>query len=228
MVRRFVKMAVVGLAALGATSALAKDKPSYVYERPDAPSAKIDGRDGKLKVSPGSVATKGGVQLKAQAGVGGYSGLGGAVNAGPTLGVQVAGEASRFAEVEMGYQASRNGIDDARVGDGEAIYRHNVNLFAKVGPKLGGVLRPFVGAGVGASYANVTPGAEGRYRNDFFQETPIGAGLDFNSRGRGLTAGVRGTWSPLYNDEFAEATPASDNPGNTRFMTGLVTVGGRF
>lgn len=224
MVRRFLKVAVVSVAAFGATTALAKEGKSHVYPRQSPGDVRL-GDDGKVKVTPPGASR---INVRAQAGVAGYSGLSGAVQPGPTLGVLVAGEATRLAELEMGYQASRNGIDDPAVGDGEAIYRHNVNFFAKVGPKIADTVRPFVGAGLGASYANVTPGAEGEYRNDFFQETPIGAGLDYSTPNRGLTAGIRATWSPLYNDEFAEATPASDNPDNTRFITGLVSVGGRF
>lgn len=226
--RRIAIGSVVTVAMMGgaASAASRDDKRAAEKAVTDTGSSQrkvgVQNDTGKLRLyrdaSPG-------VNITANAGVADYTGgLNGVLQPGRNVGVTVAAEPTRISSLEFGYQNSRNGIDDPRVGDDQAIYRHNVNVFAKLGPNLG-AFRPFVGAGIGASYANASDGAEGLYRNDFYQELPVGAGLEFNSGV--LTAGARATFTSLFNDEFAEPTPGADNP-DSGFMTGMVNVGARF
>ncbi len=181
----------------------------------------------RLENSPLASAEIGRLEVGLTGGVSNYTGqLGASSVAGPVIGVQVGSTWRGLVGYELGYEASRNPIDDSRVGDNEAIQRHNLSAFAKVGPTLG-VAHPFVGAGLGASYVNVTDGADdsGLYRNDFLQEVPLGVGVEANVGA--LQAGVRGTYRVLFNDEFQEPTPASDNPSGG-LLSAQLTLGGTF
>jgi hypothetical protein len=57
------------------------------------------------------------------------------------------------------------------------------------------------------------------------EEIPLGVGIDYNL-GR-VTAGFKGLYRFLINDEFAEPTPAEDNPSGGLASASL-TLGGTF
>ncbi len=167
-------------------------------------------------------------QVSLNGGVTGFTGvLGDSSRVGPMAGVTVGSTLWNFLGIEGGYEGSRNGISDPRVAVGDqAIYRHNLSALAKVGPRFENGLKPFVGAGLGASYVNISDGAEGPFfRNDFMGELPVAAGVDL---GQGnLHAGVRTTFRFLVADEFQELTPALDNTDGG-LLSAQLTVGGRF
>ncbi|MBX5482758.1 MAG: hypothetical protein IRZ16_13095 [Myxococcaceae bacterium] len=141
-----------------------------------------------------------------------------------TQAATVTGGPSGRIDVEAGYEGSENAIADD-FGSGR-IWRHNVSALVKGGVPFR-VVKPYVGVGIGETYANVTDAAEASgFRNDWFTEFPLAAGVDFNI-GRGIVAGVRGTYRLLLFDEFAEPSPELNNP-NGNLMGATATVGGRF
>ncbi len=165
------------------------------------------------------------ISVSLEGGLSGYTGsLATNTKTGGLWGVRISADQS-FLGAELAYQGSSNGIDDSRVPADQAIFRHEIEGLAKVALPLGYGLRPFLGAGLGVSYVNVSNGAEPIYRNDFMTQIPLGGGVDWN-RGR-LHAGARMTWSFLLFDEFAEPTPSANNPAGG-FLTGSLILGGNF
>ncbi len=166
------------------------------------------------------------VGLDVRVGLGGLTGdLGEQTGTGPMLGVAAGAQPWRALGIEMGYEGQRLPINDTLVGDGEAMYRHNVGLLAKAGPLIDEKWRPFVGAGVGVSYLNATDGAEFLYDNDFISEVPLAAGLDYNFGA--IFAGARATYRLMYGEEFADqATAGGEANGN--LFNASITIGGRF
>jgi hypothetical protein len=143
---------------------------------------------------------------------------------GPLLGISATAQPSPLFGVEMGYEGQRFPIDDILVGDGEGIYRHNVGLLAKAGPLLAEHWRPFVGAGFGLSLINPSEGAEFLYDNDFTEEIPFAAGLEFNIGA--ISAGARATYRVMLGESFAD--DASPGESNGDLFDASLTVGGRF
>ncbi len=129
--------------------------------------------------------------------------------------------------VEAGYEGQRLPIDDGRVGNGEAMWRHNLGILAKAGaPLLKAKLYPYVGAGFGLSYLNASEGAENLYNNDFIGEVPLAAGVDYRFT-RSVFAGARATYRALIGTSFAnDATPAGDTTGG--LVNFNLTLGGSF
>jgi hypothetical protein len=165
------------------------------------------------------------VGLDVRLGLGGMTGdIGERTEAGPLLGIAAGAQPWRALGIELGYEGQRLPIDDEFVGDGEAVYRHNVGLMAKAGPLLNEKWRPFVGVGAGLSYLNVTDGAELYYRNDFVSEVPLAAGVDY--RLGNLFAGARATYRLMYGEEFANNAVSGTADGN--LFNASLTLGGRF
>ncbi len=170
----------------------------------------------------------GDITVSALGGVSNYTGdLGDSSAAGPLVGVMVGADWRGLVGAELGYETNRNSINDEIAGADQAIQRHNLSAFGKIGPTLATNFKPFIGAGLGASYVNVTDGAEdfSNFRSDFMQEVPVGAGLEYKVGA--LQAGVRGTYRFLVNDEFQEPTPSADNPGGG-LLSAQLNVGGSF
>ena len=173
-------------------------------------------------------ATRVGVDVRA--GIGIMTGdLGDRTAPGPSLGIAAGADPWRTLGIEVGYEAARQPIDDFRVGDEQAMYRHNVSFLAKTGPRfIEDKLHPYVGAGVGLSYFDVTDGAKdtGLYTNDFVREVPLAAGLDYQLT-RSISAGARASYRVLFGEEFANpAEPGGEAEGDL-FNVGI-NVGGRF
>lgn len=161
-------------------------------------------------------------------GVGDYTGgLGEFTSAGPTWGATLNFQPYRFLGVELGYEGSRQRVDDNRFAESDlpSLTRHGGSSLIKLSPPFLESVRPFVGVGLGASQVRVSGAAGGLYESDFMEEVPVAAGLEFNSGA--FTAGVRTTYRLLVNEEFADPALAEDGPGGGLFDAAL-TVGGRF
>jgi len=173
------------------------------------------------------------VGLDVRLGLGGLTGdLGERTAPGPLLGITAGAQPWRLIGVEAGVEAQRLPIDDARVVEGEAMYRYNLGVLAKAGPLvMRDKLRPYVGAGVGVSYLNATTQAEPLYGNDILAEVPLAAGLDYRFTDN-VFAGARASYRVLVGDEFADtASVALDPAGGTpdgNLLNFALTVGGRF
>lgn len=167
----------------------------------------------------------GGLTVSLEGGLSSFTGgVADVTEPGPLWGVR-AGVDREVLGLELAYEGSRNGFEDPRLAEESALYRHELEGLAKAGLDVGMNLKPFVGAGLGVTYVNVTDSAETLYRNDFHAQVPVAAGVDWNAGA--LHAGVRATWSFLFGDEFAEPTASADNPDSGLFTTSLV-VGGSF
>jgi hypothetical protein len=161
-------------------------------------------------------------------GIGGYTGeLGGLSATGPTWGATLNLQPYRMLGFEVGYEGSKNDVTDERFRASEApsLMRHGINSLVKLSPPFERV-RPFVGAGLGVSYVAVRGGneASGLYSSDLMEQVPLSAGLEFNSGA--LTAGLRGTYRVLVDDNFADAAVPGDASGG--LLDANITVGGRF
>jgi opacity protein-like surface antigen len=165
------------------------------------------------------------VGLDVRLGLGSMTGeVGEQTGTGPLLGIAAGAQPWRALGIEVGYEGQRLPIDESIVGDGEALYRHNLGLMAKAGPLLNEKWRPFVGAGVGLSYLNVTEGAEALYDNDIVSEVPLAAGLDYNFGN--IFAGARATYRLMYGESFANDASIGEAEGN--LFNASITLGGRF
>lgn len=165
------------------------------------------------------------VGLDVRLGLGGITGdLGDETDTGPLLGIAAGAQPWKALGIELGYEGQRLPISEDLVGDGEALYRHNLGLLAKAGPLIDQRWRPFVGAGVGLSYLNVTDGAETLFDNDVVSEVPLAAGLDYNFGS--IFAGARATYRLMYGEGYADDFAGTDTGGN--LFNASITLGGRF
>lgn len=157
-----------------------------------------------------------------QGGFAGYTDkIGDATKVGPSWGVRLGTERWGVLGGEVAYEGARNGIEDSE----GSLYRHSVSAMAKAGLNVTENVKPFVGVGLGLGYVNRSDEAQAPYRNDFMQELPLAAGVEY--RLGALTAGIRASYSYLFNDEFMEPTPSENNPAGG-LMNTSVTLGGRF
>jgi hypothetical protein len=170
---------------------------------------------------------QGDVNVFVGGGIGGYTGeLGGLSATGPTWGATLNLQPYSMLGFEVGYEGSKNDVTDARFRASEApsLLRHGVNSLVKISPPMERI-RPFVGAGLGVSYVYVRGGDDaGPYSSDLMEQVPLSAGLEFSSGA--LTAGVRGTYRVLVDDNFADAAVPGDASGG--LLDANITVGGRF
>ncbi|HEX8705346.1 MAG TPA: outer membrane beta-barrel protein [Myxococcaceae bacterium] len=165
------------------------------------------------------------VGLDVRLGLGGVTGeLGEETGTGPLLGIAAGAQPWKALGIEVGYEGQRLPITADIAGDGEALYRHNLGLLAKVGPVFEEKWRPYVGAGLGLSYFNVSDGAEAFYDNDIVQEVPVAAGLDYNFGGA-IFAGARATYRMMYGEGYADDL---EGDADGSLFNASITLGGRF
>jgi hypothetical protein len=159
---------------------------------------------------------------------GGLSSFTGGLNdvtaSGPTYGLTVNLQPLGMLGFEVGYEGSKNDLTDNRLSSQGRITRHGASALVKVSPPLMERIKPFVAAGLGASYVAVNAGA-GLYRNDIMEELPIAAGVEYNNGP--LTAGVRGTYRVLFDQSFARDAGAP-NGSNGGLFDAALTLGARF
>lgn len=168
------------------------------------------------------------VGVDVRAGLGSFTGTAGDnTTTGALLGVTADSQPWPMVGVEAGYEGQRLPIDDGRVGEGEAMWRHNLGLMAKAGPNLlNDKLVPYVGAGFGLSYLNASEGSEDLYENDFIGEVPLAAGVDFHIT-QNVFAGARATYRALIGTSFADdATGTGETTGG--LINYNLTLGGSF
>ncbi|MFL5318523.1 MAG: outer membrane beta-barrel protein [Myxococcaceae bacterium] len=159
-------------------------------------------------------------------GIGGYTGgLSDFTAAGPVWGVGVDLSPMRALGIELNYDGSRNALTDNRIAGSEAALRNGASAMLKIAPPLIDRIKPYIGAGLGASYVSIQGDGQGLYRNDLMEEVPLAAGLDFNSGA--LTAGFRAGYNILVDQGFADNAQANGNP-NGSLIHMAATLGGRF
>jgi hypothetical protein len=134
-------------------------------------------------------------------GIGGYTGnLNPYSAAGPTWGVVADLQPWRSIGLELAYEGSRNMVTDPRVTSA-SLSRNGADALLKLSPPFVERIKPFVGAGLGASYVTVGGNGNGLYRNDMMEEIPLATGIEFNSGS--VTAGLRGTFRFLIDQQMA-------------------------
>lgn len=169
---------------------------------------------------------QGDVNVIAGGGFGDYTGeLSNYTQAGPTWGLTVNVQPWNILGYEIAYDGSRNLVDDDRLSQSPALTRHGMSGMLKLAPPFIEKIRPFVGVGIGASMVNVSEDkAGGLYENDFVEEIPLAAGIEFNSGA--LTAGFRTTYRFLIDESFAD--PASTGNPEGGFLNAQLNLGARF
>jgi opacity protein-like surface antigen len=179
--------------------------------------------DGQKMTQP--VEDLGRYNVAAQAGIGSFvgGGIGTDTGVGPLWGVKLEGPLARSFGWEVGYEGSRTPVSG--VVDGSALWRHGLNGMAKVYAPMGqsAEIRPFAGAGIGASHVTAGVGTGEGYQNDLMGEIPLGAGIEYNAATNGLTAGIRGTYRVLLDQNIASN---ADSGGG--MLGGSLVVGGQF
>jgi hypothetical protein len=166
---------------------------------------------------------KGKVKVFLKGGVSDYTGdLGNDIESGPAWGLTVNVQPLRMIGFELGYEGSRNSVTNDLLPDA-TLTRNGASGMVKIAPPLIDVVKPFVAAGLGASYISAKGGA-GLYKSDLVEEVPVAAGIEFNTGN--LTTGVRATYRWLVDESFAADT-APGNPQGGLFDAAL-TIGGRF
>lgn len=166
---------------------------------------------------------KGKVKVFLKGGVSDYTGdVGSDIDTGPAWGLTVNVQPLRLLGFELGYEGSRNTVSNDLLPDA-TLTRNGATGLVKIAPPFIDVVKPFVAAGLGASYISAKGGA-GLYDSDLVEEVPVAAGIEFNTGN--LTTGVRATYRWLVDESFAENT----EPGNPQggLFDASLTIGGRF
>ena len=169
---------------------------------------------------------RGDVNVILQGGIGDYSGsLGNFTQTGPSWGVTLNLQPTHVLGYEIGYDGSRNLVDDERLVDSTALTRHGGYGLLKLGLPFIEKVRPFAGVGLGASYIHVSDGGhDGLYQNDFVEEVPLAAGVEFNTGL--LTAGARLSFHWLIDESFAD--PGTQGNPQGGYVNGALNLGARF
>lgn len=159
-------------------------------------------------------------------GVGDYTGaLSDVTSAGPTWAVTVNVQPWNVLGYELTYDGSRNLVNDDRFQSAPALTRHGVTGLIRLAPPFIEKVRPFVGAGVGASLVQVSGDEQSLYQNDLMQEVPVTGGIEFNTGA--VTAGLRTSYRWLIDESFADPAVASGNPQGG-YLDAQLSLGGRF
>lgn len=166
---------------------------------------------------------QGDLKVFLKGGVSDYTGdVGSDVESGPAWGLTVNVQPMRMIGFELGYEGSKNDIETGPLD--ASLTRHGASGLVKLAPPFIEKVKPFVGAGLGASYIAVNGTALGLYESDLVEEVPLAAGIEFNTGA--VTAGVRATYRLLVDESFA----ANTEPGNPQggLFDASFTLGGRF
>lgn len=167
---------------------------------------------------------QGDVNVILGAGVGDYTGgLSNYTQAGPTWGLTLNLQPSHVIGWEVGYDGARNILATDNGGTNPAITRHGGYGMVKLGLPFIEKVRPFAGIGFGASYASISQQSN-LYKNDFMEEIPMAAGLEFNTGA--LTAGIRGQYHWLIDESFADPAQIGNPEGG--YVDGMLNLGARF
>lgn len=167
---------------------------------------------------------RGDVNVVASGGFGDYTGgLSEHTQTGPTWGVLVNLQPWHVLGYELAYDGSRNLVDDVRLNESPALTRHGMSGMLKFGLPFIETIRPFAGIGIGASMVNVSNDG-GLYKDDFVEEVPMAAGIEFNTGA--VTAGFRTTYRWLIDESFADAASAGNPQGG--FLNAELNLGARF
>ena len=165
---------------------------------------------------------------------GGVVSFPGDVNAlGGAYGVALGLEPSNVIGIELGYQGAAYSTDADVVGDnaGERLAGTEKGGYGalKISPFWGGNtagIEPYALGGIGVSRLDVNQDggdAAGVLADDTFGKVPVGAGVDVHLGG--LTAGVRGTYNFLFNND--EAFQSESERGDDQLL-GTVQLGAQF
>jgi opacity protein-like surface antigen len=168
---------------------------------------------------------RGDINVLLRGGVGNYTGaLGELTAAGPSWGVTLNLQPTRVLGWELIYLGSRNQVYGDALADDPTVTRHGAAGLLKLGLPFAQKLRPYLGVGLGGSYAKVSGGQDAGYRNDYMQELPLAIGLEFNHGA--LTTGIRGSYHLLFDEAWA--APAVEGTPQGGFADGQLTLGIRF
>jgi hypothetical protein len=156
-------------------------------------------------------------------GVSDYTGAAGRdVQTGPSWGLTLNMQPTRILGFELGYDGSHNMVTNDLLPDA-SLTRHGATGLVKLAPPFIEVVKPFVAAGLGASYVTARGGL-GLYDSDVVEEVPVAAGVEFNKGS--LTAGLRATYRMLVDENFASDSSVGNPQGG--IMDASLTLGGRF
>lgn len=178
-----------------------------------------------ISASAASRNDRGDANVFLRGGVNSYTGdLNPFTAAGPAWGVIVNVQPMNVLGLEIGYDGSRNALTDQRLVDDANVLRNGASAMIKLAPPFIERFKPFVGAGLGATFVTVQGETGDLYRNDLMEEVPLTAGLEFNSGA--LHAGVRGTYRLLVDEGFVDQAGPGDQQGG--MVEGSLTLGARF
>ena len=144
-------------------------------------------------------------------GIGGFTGNA-STSAGPTWGVRVAAQPLDVLGVEVGYDGSRNAVNQGH------LTRNALDAMVKGTIPIGSPFQPFVGAGMGISHVSADAAL---YQSDTMEEVPVAAGVEWLSGT--FAAGLRATYRFLIDDQLS---PLLGSPGG--LFDASFTLGGRF
>ena len=161
------------------------------------------------------------VSVFLKGGIGDFTGdLGVLTISGPVWGLTVDVQPLKVLGIEIAYDGSRNPLHVSTTGSG-ALLRNGGTAMLKLGPPLFDLIKPWAGAGLGATQVTVLGDQSALFNNSFTEEVPLALGLEFNTRS--VTAGIRYTYRFLLSEDIATGFAA---PGN--FNDFSATLGGRF
>ena len=151
-----------------------------------------------------------------------------AVNTGGAYGALVGIEPWSGLGLELGYQGAVYGEDplteNPDVTDNVDAVENGGYAALKISPIIGGVFEPYALGGVGVSHLNVTGAqAQGALQDDTFGKAPVGAGFDVHLGD--FTAGLRGTYNFIFNNENAFQ---STDPNGDDQLIGQLNLGAQF
>jgi len=152
-------------------------------------------------------------------------GLGDLTGLGVTWGVQATAKVNDFVGLEAAYDGARIPIADDRLTEDAGVFLNGVQALAKGYLPIDAPVEPFVGVGLGLTYANPGDGAEDLYQHAFIAEIPIAAGVEYSSGY--FVASARGNWTPFFGESFADTAVIGENPNGSQFGVSL-SAGAKF